>query len=83
MLDIFSRSMTGLRVEDSCFEQNLGTLITGHLCISNQKTLHYSVNKELSELKIDADPNALLLHVSGISLDIKFDYSMWTEPELI
>ena len=47
------------------------------------ETLHFTMNKQQSELRIDADAKALQLHVSDISLEFKFDYSITTDPEFV
>lgn len=54
-MDVFDRSMTSLHLEDYCTEHSLGKLIKNHLCISNQQALQFSINKDQTELKIDAN----------------------------
>ena len=37
----------------------------------------------MSELKIHAPESKFKLHVQGINLQFTFDYSVWSEPELL
>ena len=63
VIDIFTRSLTRFQINDYCTDQSLGTLLTGHLCVTNQKTLNFSVDTTGSTLKIKSAANALKLHV--------------------
>ena len=83
VMDIFQKSITRLQIQDYCTEQNIGVMLTGNLCVRDQKMLNYSVDEAKTQLKINSADNALKLHVSGIHLDFEFDYSMWSDPELL
>ena len=83
VIDVVTANMRGLEIEDFCGEQGVGTLITGHMCMSNQKMLKYNVDKSRSKLEINSSENALKLRVTGIEMDFAFDYNVWSDPEWI
>ena len=83
VIKIFQASMQDMQIEDFCSENEMGTVMTSHLCVSNQQMLSYSIDKDQSSITIDADKNALKMHTSGINLDFAFDYKVWSDPEWI
>jgi len=83
LMDVITENMNGLEIDDYCSEQGFGTLITGHMCVSNQKMLSYSVDKSRSKMEINSANNALKLRVSGVNMHFVLDYKVWSEPELI
>lgn len=83
VIDIFEASIKNIEIKDFCSEQDMGTVMTSHLCVANQNVIAYSVDKDRSSIQIDAEKNALKMHTSGINLDFAFDYKVWSEPEWI
>lgn len=45
--------------------------------------MSYDFDKENSKMEINAEKNALKLRISGISLNFKFDYKVWSDPDWI
>ena len=79
--NIVEEAITNIELDDYCTESGLGAVLTYHLCVSNQKTLSYSIDKENSYMSIEADQNSLKLRVSGMSINFSFDFEAGTEPE--
>ena len=81
VMDIFSEQIKDVELPDYCTAQSLGTIITGNLCVSNQKVFAYQMDKEDSKVQINSEKKSLYMRASGINVNFAFDYKVWSEPE--
>ena len=80
VMDLASEEIRNLSLENYCTDMQIATALI-NLCVSNQRTLSYSIDKSRSKLQIHSEKDALKLSVSGINMNFAFDYKVWSEPD--
>lgn len=80
VMDLASEEIRNLRLDNYCTDMQIATA-TINLCISNQRTLSYSIDKSRSKMQILSEKDALGLSVSGINMNFAFDYEIWSDPD--